>query len=69
MNDTRMDGFYSVHPPEDDHGNPELWAAIQAARGALMAVLENGEDPQADERYQALERHVTEIKQRLGVDR
>ncbi len=69
MNDDAMCGFYSVHPPEDDHGDRELGAAIKAARSGLITLLENGENPQSDERYQALEQRVTEIKQRLGVDR
>lgn len=47
MND-RLEGFYSVGEPEDDHGDPELGAAIKAARSRLIELLERGEDPQAD---------------------
>lgn len=68
MKDNAMCDFYSVGMPEDDHSNPELGAAIKAARGALMTLLENGGDPQSDERYLVLEQRVTQIKQRMGVD-
>lgn len=69
MDDDTMRGFYSVHPLEEFGGEGPEWDELRRldgeARAALVEVLEDGRDPQADEQYRALEDRVTELKARL----
>lgn len=68
MTEDQPQSFYSVHPPEDDHGDPELGAAIGEVGGRLMDLLEVGRDPQTDAEHQRLEHRVTELRARHEPD-